>query len=94
LHLFPDGSAEIAAVAVSEQVRRWGIGRKLVQYQMLRAHRLGLDRVFLLTTQTSDWFAELGFVRGDLGDLPQEKAATYNHDRKSMVFVRTLRKGA
>lgn len=94
LHLFSDGSAEIAAVAVSEQVRRWGIGRKLVQYQMLRAHKLGLDRVFLLTTQTSDWFAELGFVRGDLGDLPPEKAATYNHDRKSMVFVRTLRKGA
>ncbi|MCB9496184.1 MAG: amino-acid N-acetyltransferase [Fibrobacteria bacterium] len=92
LHLFPDGSAEIAAVAVSEHLRRWGIGRKLVQYLMDRAHRLGLDRVFLLTTQTSDWFAELGFVRGDLGDLPQEKAATYSHQRGSLIFVRTLRR--
>ena len=79
-------------MAVSEHARRWGIGRKLVQYLMGKAHRMGLDRVFLLTTQTSDWFAELGFVRGDLGDLPPEKAASYNHDRKSLVFVRILRK--
>jgi amino-acid N-acetyltransferase len=92
LHLFTDGSAEIAAVAVSEHLRRWGIGRKLVQYLMDRAHRLGLDRIFLLTTQTSDWFAELGFVKGDLGDLPSEKAAVYNHSRGSLIFVRVLRR--
>jgi len=92
LHQFPDGSAEVAAVAVSEHLRRWGIGRKLVQYLMQRAHKIGLDRIFLLTTQTSDWFAELGFERGDLGDLPPEKIANYNHDRKSLIFVRVLRK--
>ena len=45
------------------------IGRKLVMYLMDRALKIGLDRVFLLTTQTSEWFAELGFVKGDLGDL-------------------------
>jgi len=92
LHLFSDGSAEIAAVAVSEHLRRWGIGRKLVMYLMDRALKIGLDRVFLLTTQTSEWFAELGFVKGDLGDLPPEKAATYNHARGSMIFVRTIRR--
>jgi amino-acid N-acetyltransferase len=92
LHLFADGSAEIAAVAVSEHLRRWGIGRKLVQYLMDRAHRLGLDRVFLLTTQTSDWFAELGFVKGDLGDLPPEKASVYDHARSSQIFVKRLPK--
>lgn len=92
LHLYSDGSAEIAAVAVSEHLRRWGIGRKIVLYLMDRAHKIGLDRVFLLTTQTSEWFAELGFEKGDLGDLPPEKAAIYNHARGSMIFVRTLRR--
>jgi amino-acid N-acetyltransferase len=92
LHPFPDGSGEVAAVAVSEHLRRWGIGRKLVQYLVQRAHKIGLDRVFLLTTQTSDWFAELGFERGDLSILPPEKARTYNQERRSMIFVRYLRK--
>jgi len=92
LHGFSDGSAEVAAVAVSEHLRRWGIGRKVVQFLIDKAHKAGYDRVFLLTTQTSDWFAELGFVRGDLADLPSEKAEVYNHDRKSLVFVKVLRR--
>jgi len=92
LHGFSDGSAEIAAVAVSEHLRRWGIGRKVVLALIDRAHKAGYDRVFLLTTQTADWFSELGFVRGDVADLPAEKAQSYNPDRRSMVFVKVLRK--
>jgi amino-acid N-acetyltransferase len=92
LHPFSDGSAEVAAVAVSEHLRRWGIGRKVVQFLIEKAHRSGFDRVFLLTTQTSDWFADLGFVRGDVGDLPPEKVDVYDHKRGSMIFVRVLRR--
>jgi amino-acid N-acetyltransferase len=92
LHSFPDGSAEVAAVAVSEHLRRWGIGRKVVLYLLQKANRMGYDKVFLLTTQTSDWFAELGFERGEITDLPPEKAAAYDQRRGSLVFVRTLRR--
>lgn len=89
---FSDGSAEIAAVAVAEHVRRFGVGRKIVQFLLQKALRMGYDRVFLLTTQTSDWFAELGFEKGEVSDLPPEKAATYDEKRRSMVFVRTIRR--
>ncbi|HNY30477.1 MAG TPA: amino-acid N-acetyltransferase [Fibrobacteria bacterium] len=92
LHPFPDGSAEVAAVAVAEHVRRFGVGRKIVQFLLQKAVRMGYDKVFLLTTQTSDWFAELGFERGDLSDLPADKASTYDLRRRSLVFVRTIRR--
>ena len=92
LHGYSDGAAEIAAVAVSENLRRWGIGRKIILFLLDRAVKAGYDKVFLLTTQTADWFAELGFVRGKVADLPPEKAAHYDNDRRSRVFVRVLRK--
>jgi amino-acid N-acetyltransferase len=90
LHPFSGNMAEIAAVAVAEGNRRGGVGRRLVQYQMQRARHLGIGRLFLLTTQTSDWFAELGFVRGEVADLPAEKRDSYNRERASLVFVRDL----
>ncbi|MBK9576110.1 MAG: amino-acid N-acetyltransferase [Fibrobacterota bacterium] len=92
LHPFPDGSAEVAAVAVAEHVRRFGVGRKIVQFLLQKAVRMGYDKVFLLTTQTSDWFADLGFERGDLADLPQDKVSAYDIKRRSLVFVRTIRR--
>jgi len=90
LHPYSGNMAEIAAVAVAEGNRRGGVGRRLVQYQMQRAQQLGIGKLFLLTTQTSDWFADLGFVRGEVADLPDEKREAYNRERASLVYVRDL----
>ena len=87
LHPWSGNSAEIAAVAVAEGTRRSGVGRRLVQFLMQRARQNGVQNLFLLTTQTSDWFAELGFVRGAVKDLPSEKREGYNSKRGSQVFV-------
>jgi len=87
LHPWSGNSAEIAAVAVAEGTRRSGVGRRLVQFLMGRARQNAIANLFLLTTQTSDWFAELGFVRGTVSDLPTEKREGYNEKRGSQVFV-------
>ena len=87
LHPWSENSAEIAAVAVAEGTRRAGVGRRLVQFLMGRARQNAVANLFLLTTQTSDWFAELGFVRGTVSDLPTEKREGYNEKRGSQVFV-------
>lgn len=77
---------EIAAIVVDEMYINAGIGKKIVSYLMEKALAMKLKQVFLLTTQTSDWFSQLGFVQGEISDLPKEKQKTYNYDRNSLVF--------
>ena len=55
-----------------------------------RARKLKLDELFVLTTQTSHWFLERGFRTATIADLPQQKQALYNYQRKSLVYRKTL----
>ena len=52
----------------------------------MRARRLKLDELFVLTTQTSHWFLERGFRTATIADLPRQKQALYNYQRKSLVY--------
>jgi amino-acid N-acetyltransferase len=45
-----------------------------------------MTRVFVLTTQTLDWFEKFGFVETELESLPARKRKAYNHARKSRIF--------
>jgi len=57
--LFPfpeDKSGEVAAIAVSEECRGRGQGDKLLDYVEKVASSLGLEKLFLLTTRTADWY--------------------------------------
>jgi len=53
-----------------------------------RARATGLKSIFVLSTRTSHWFLERGFVESDLARLPEKKAALYNYERRSKVFVK------
>jgi amino-acid N-acetyltransferase len=46
-----------------------------------------MRKVFVLTTQSADWFLQLGFVKAAITDLPKERQKTYNTKRKSMVLT-------
>ncbi len=94
LHVFPDRSGEIAAIAVDKTYANYGIGKRLVTYLLEKAAGLSLEKVFLLTTQTADWFLELGFVEGSIEDLPLEKKASYNKARNSFILVYDLKRRA
>ena len=69
LHTYGDGSAEIAAVAVDRGYTSLNIGRRLVSCCLQEARRRGASRVFVLTTQTADWFDSVGFGPGTVEDL-------------------------
>jgi amino-acid N-acetyltransferase len=86
LHLYDDNQAEIAAVAVNEDFSRMGVGPKLVQYLVDRARRVNASSVFILTTQTADWFEQIGFKSAAVESLPQKRKERYNPARKSKVF--------
>jgi amino-acid N-acetyltransferase len=51
----------------------------------------GLREVFVLTTQTTHWFQERGYVRSGIEDLPMARQALYNYQRNSVVLVKVLR---
>ncbi len=90
LHEFPEKVGEIAAIAVDQQFLHLGVGPKLVGFLCERAQKRGLASVFVLTTQTADWFLKLGFVESEPSALPEKKRLAYNLKRKSRVLVKAL----
>lgn len=92
LHPYGGETAEIAGVAVDPAFSHLGLGQKLIRYQIDQAIRRGLSQVFLLTTQTGDYFESLGFAKGEPADLPPEKRAKYDVNRNSRVYVLNLDK--
>ncbi len=87
LHAFPGKTGEIAAMAVDTAYASLGIGKKIVVYLIERATRMKMNMVFVLTTQTSDWFSQLGFESGTIEDLPASRRKTYNHKRRSRILT-------
>jgi amino-acid N-acetyltransferase len=91
LHVLEQKKGEIAGIAVDETYSQIGIGQKVVAFLLERARERGLDQVFVLTTQTLDWFLQLGFVKGKPELLPEDKKAQYNRQRSSAVLYYDLR---
>ncbi|MBM4228170.1 MAG: amino-acid N-acetyltransferase [Gammaproteobacteria bacterium] len=91
LYPFPeDGMAEIAGVAVDPDYRRHGFGKWLMGALEAKARVLGLQAVFVLTTQAHHWFMELGYLPHALEVLPGERRALYNFQRNSQVLFKKL----
>jgi amino-acid N-acetyltransferase len=86
LHVFPDRQGEIAGIVVDETYTNLGIGRRLVSYFIEQAAIKKLRALFVLTTQTSDWFSQLGFVPAKITDLPAERQKKYNRQRNSLIL--------
>jgi amino-acid N-acetyltransferase len=87
LHVFPGHQAEIAGIAVDEVYASLGIGLKLVSYLLEKAARRKLRQVFVLTTQTSDWFSANGFKKAEVKALPKERQMSYDKKRNSLVLI-------
>ena len=91
LFCFPDEYlAELACVAVHSDYRNGTRGDKLLGHLEAIAREQGIERLFVLTTQTAHWFRERGFEPASLGDLPLRKQALYNYRRNSKVFIKAL----
>jgi amino-acid N-acetyltransferase len=86
LHRYGPSKAEVAALAVDGTYKHLGIGQRIVAYLIEEARKTGLAGVFALTTRTSDWFLSLGFESAAVEDLPAERRATYDAERKSRIY--------
>ncbi len=91
IYRFPEGAAaELAALAVSPFYRGGGLGERLLSHAEARARSLGAKSLFVLSTRTTHWFLERGFVEADPDRLPGARRANYNEDRRSKVFIKDL----
>ena len=91
LYAYPEKSmGELACVAVHPDYRTGKRGDHLLRIIEQKAVRSGLDKLFVLTTQSSHWFQEKGFLTARLEDLPKEKQLNYNNQRRSRVLIKPL----
>ncbi|AQL10383.1 uncharacterized protein [Zea mays] len=91
--LFPfleDKSGEVAAIAVSEECRGQGQGDKLLDYVEKKALSLGLEKLFLLTTRTADWFVRRGFKECSFDSLPLVRRKRIDLSRGSKYYMKWL----
>ena len=86
LHVYSDNQAEIAAVAVDENFAHMGIGPKLVTNLIERATKLKCKSIFIMTTQSADWFESLGFEPDSVESLPEERRKIWTKEHNSKVY--------
>lgn len=86
LHSYNDGQMEIAAVAVDETCAHIGIGPKMISYLIDKAKKLNATSVFILTTQTVDWFEKLGFTASEIFTLPEKRKELWSPKRGSKLM--------
>ena len=86
-----ESAGELACVATHLDFCNQGLGGRLLAYLENKAkHELGINQLFVLTTQAAHWFQENGFTPSSLEHLPAEKAELYNFQRNSKIFSKIL----
>ena len=63
-----------------------GIGPKLMDNLIDQAGQADATSIFIMTTQTADWFEQLGFVEDTIESLPAERQKLWTPQRNSKVF--------
>jgi amino-acid N-acetyltransferase len=65
-------------------------GERLLVAMEQRARRQRVKKLFVLTTRAEHWFVERGFIETGVAELPRQKRALYNYQRRSVVLVKQL----
>ena len=93
LYIYQDKNCkigEIACLTTHQNYRNKKQGKKLLSYLEKKAKSSSLNLIFILTTQTADWFIDQGYSQGNIDDLPLEKKSLYNYQRNSKIFIKKL----
>lgn len=83
---YADGQMEIAAVTVDQNYSNMGIGPKLINTLIEKGKTNNAKSIFLLTTQTSDWFENLNFKQDSIDSIPKERQKKWSKKRGSKVM--------
>ncbi|WP_416307060.1 amino-acid N-acetyltransferase [Neptunicella sp. SCSIO 80796] len=87
---YEEKCAELACVATHQDYRGANRGERLMDAISDKARKMGLDRIFVLTTVTGHWFREYGYLPSTIDELPDGKKRLYNYQRNSKVLMLNL----
>ena len=90
LKRFEGGYAEIGCLVVSRDYRSQGRGDAILGYLERLCLQCGATRVFVLSTQTMEWFVEREFREVGVDKLPPSRRAVYNHSRRSKIYMKHI----
>ena len=91
LRHYKDGKrGEIYALAVNKEYHNTGVSSKLMEKLMKRAFDLDLIVIFALSKYGGRFFLRHGFVEGVISDLPLIRQKSYDHQRKSTIYLKKL----
>lgn len=82
--------AEMGCVAVHKDYRKLGKGDAMLGFTERMAYDKGVRNLFILSTQSFDWFHERGFKEVRITDLPQSRQKKYDQSRRSKIFHKVL----
>ncbi len=82
--------AEVACLAVHDGYQGSGLGKRLLQKAEHDSIKNKVNQLYILTTRTSHWFIENGFVEAEVSSLPDSKQANYNVERGSKIMVKKI----
>lgn len=90
LHCYPEaGSAELACIYVKNDHEGQGYGKSLIKFIEKRAKDVGASRLFVLSTQTAEYFIErFGYQESaDLDQMPVERREKWERDGRNSRFL-------
>jgi len=90
LKRFEGGFAEIGCLVVSRDYRSQGRGDAILGYLERLCLQCGANKVFVLSTQTMEWFVERGFAEVGVNQLPPSRRAVYNYSRRSKIYMKHI----
>ena len=81
---------EIYALAVNKKYHNTGVSSQLMEKVMKKASDLDLIGIFALSKYGGRFFLRHGFVEGDISALPITRQKSYDHQRKSTIYLKKL----
>ena len=58
----------------------------MIEYLINKAKSIDIKSIFILTTQTADWFESLGFKADKIESIPAKRKEIWTPERNSKVF--------
>ena len=89
-HYKDERKGEIYALAVNKEYHNTGVSSQLLEKLMKRASDLNLVGIFALSKYGGRFFLRHGFVEGVISALPLTRQKSYDHQRKSTIYLKKL----
>ena len=89
-HYKDEKKGEIYALAVNKEYHNTGVSLQLMKKLMKRASDLDLIGIFALSKYGGRFFLRHGFVEGVISTLPLIRQKSYDHQRKSTIYLKKL----